>query len=121
MKDKAFIRALGLRVRTLRERQDLSQEELAHRAGLSALTVSKIELGAVDARIGTVHRLGRSLGLTTAEVLSDIETAQPDRQLRRLINEVVAHLGQHDLATVKVLKGIVEQAISLKTSVRRKR
>lgn len=121
MRDKTFIRALGLRVRTLRERQGYSQEELAHRSGVSSLTVSKIELGGVDARVGTLNRLARTLGISTGELLSDMDSGQPDREHRKAVNEIAASLTGHDLSTVKTVQRIVSGALSLKGVPRRRR
>jgi len=51
-------------VRTLRRRAGLSQEELAHAAGLSATTVAKIEQGG-SVRMESFARLAEALGVDT--------------------------------------------------------
>ena len=50
-------------LREARRSLGLSQEELARRAGLSRLTVQKLEAGAIDPRVSTLVVLLRALEL----------------------------------------------------------
>lgn len=120
MKEKTFIRMVGLRVRTFRERQKLSQEELAHRAGVAVLTVSKIELGTADARIGTLSRLAKALSIPVGELLSDMDGSQPDRLHRKMVNDVAVILARQDIKTVKAFLQILETTLSLMEPKRRR-
>ncbi|WP_374625043.1 helix-turn-helix transcriptional regulator [Pandoraea sp.] len=45
-----------------RRAADLTQAELADRAGLSRMTVQKVESGTLDPRISTVLEMARALG-----------------------------------------------------------
>ncbi|MEU4357395.1 helix-turn-helix domain-containing protein [Streptomyces virginiae] len=56
-------------VRKYRRRAGLSQEELAHAAGVSPGTVRKVEQGGT-VRMETLHALARALGVTTATLLA---------------------------------------------------
>ncbi|MDQ0987566.1 helix-turn-helix domain-containing protein [Streptomyces sp. V2I9] len=56
-------------VRKYRRRAGLSQEELAHTAGVSPGTVRKVEQGGT-VRMETLHTLARALGVTTATLLA---------------------------------------------------
>ena len=53
-------------VRRLREDQLLTKAELARKAGVSPLTVSRIESG-LDCRVDTKRKIILALGLTPAE------------------------------------------------------
>jgi transcriptional regulator with XRE-family HTH domain len=59
----------GQRLRYLRKRQALSQAELAERAGITRVTIIKLE---ADARPGawprTVRKLARALGVRPAQL-----------------------------------------------------
>ncbi len=54
------------RVRELREAQLLTKAELARKAGISALTLSRIEAGS-DCRVDTKRKIILALGLAPAE------------------------------------------------------
>ncbi|HEX4817583.1 MAG TPA: helix-turn-helix transcriptional regulator [Nonomuraea sp.] len=56
--------AIGDRLRELRRRRGMTQEELAHASGLSVQVVKKIEQGG-SARLETLHQLARTLGVVT--------------------------------------------------------
>jgi len=55
---------VGDRVRELRRRRGLTQEELAERSGISKTVIAKIEQGG-SARMETYHQLARTLGVRT--------------------------------------------------------
>jgi transcriptional regulator with XRE-family HTH domain len=55
-------------LREARRARGLSQAELAERAGLSRMTVQKLEAGVIDARVSTLDVLLRALGLELAVV-----------------------------------------------------
>jgi len=60
-------RLIGARVRALRG--DRSQEDLARNAGVSDGTLSAIERGRSDPRLGTLLRLVQALGIGSVEEL----------------------------------------------------
>jgi transcriptional regulator with XRE-family HTH domain len=74
MKDKKFSQMLGARLKVLRESAKLSQEALAVAAGISSLTVSKIELGIVDPKASTLFRISGALKLTFEEMFAELST-----------------------------------------------
>ena len=68
-----------------RKAQQLTQAELAESAGLSRMTVQRLESGGLDPRLSTLHELARVLGLELvavptalrASVQALIDTAAP--------------------------------------------
>ena len=58
-----------LRLRELRESRFLTQEELAKAAGITVITVSRIERGVAEARLRTVRKLAAALGVEPAELV----------------------------------------------------
>lgn len=56
-------------IREQRQRRGLTQLKLAERAELSIETVSKVERGLREPRLGVVDRLARALGVDAAELL----------------------------------------------------
>ena len=77
--------AFGRRVRELRHRLGVSQEELADRAGLHWTYLGGIERGERNPALVNVGKLVRALEVTLAEFWSVFEggRAQGKRRLRR--------------------------------------
>ena len=69
--------AVGRRVRELRTAQELSQEELAARAGLHRNYVGSVERGEREIGVTSLARLAGALGLSLAEFF------EPFQQVRR--------------------------------------
>ncbi len=59
---------LGLELQRMREEQGLSVEGLAEKSGVSASTIRGVESGTREARMETVAKLAKPLGLTFDEV-----------------------------------------------------
>ena len=60
--------ALGEAIRQLRNKRGLSQEDLAHAAGVTTGTVSTIERGNSNPTWGTVKRIAQAFGVTIVEL-----------------------------------------------------
>jgi transcriptional regulator with XRE-family HTH domain len=69
----ALQRLFGPHLRSLRELRGLTQEELAARAGLHVTHISLLEHGKRSARIETLERLGKALGIQPRELLPSIK------------------------------------------------
>jgi transcriptional regulator with XRE-family HTH domain len=61
--------ALGNHIRQLRLKRKLSQEELAHLAGIHRNHIGLIELGSVDVRLSTLVRLAPALKVSLSALL----------------------------------------------------
>lgn len=66
-------------LRLLRELQELSQSELARRAGIAQATISAIEKGRVQLGVERARKLGRALGVHPAVLLFPELKAAPKR------------------------------------------
>jgi transcriptional regulator with XRE-family HTH domain len=71
-KESKQLAAFGKKLAEIRKGRGLTQESLAEKAGLSALTVSYIEQGRQWPRIGTLHKLARALGVPVNELLKGL-------------------------------------------------
>ena len=60
---------LGKRVQRLRSATNLSQERLARRAGVSRMTLARLERGEISPRYETLMALSQALGVKLAELL----------------------------------------------------
>ena len=79
---------IGDRIRELRRRRGLTQEELAENAGLSTQVVAKIEQGG-SARMETLHSLARALGVVT---MWFVAAGTPEPQEESLSDLVLADM-----------------------------
>jgi DNA-binding XRE family transcriptional regulator len=65
----------GARLRTVREGLGLSQLELSRRSGIAQESLSRIETGRRDPRLGTLQRLARGLGLSLEQLMGRLSAA----------------------------------------------
>ena len=63
--------AFGRRVRTLRKREGLSQEQLAFRCGLDRTYVGGVERGERNISIVNIEKIARALGLSLRDLFDD--------------------------------------------------
>jgi transcriptional regulator with XRE-family HTH domain len=62
------LRAFGRNVYRLRKKKSLSQEELAHRSGLSYNTLNTIENGKINPTIATIFAMADGLEIHVKEL-----------------------------------------------------
>jgi len=65
-----FLLAFGEHLRSLRKKMGLSQEEIAHRAGIHVTYLSGIERGFRNPSTRNLRRLAQALGVPTRELFS---------------------------------------------------
>ena len=70
--DDAERRAVGATIRVARESAGLSQLELARRSGMAQESLSRIETGRRDHRLGTLRKLAKGMGLSLDEFLDKL-------------------------------------------------
>ena len=67
-KEYAQRRAFGARVRALREEQGLSQEALAHAAGLDRSYMGGVERGQRNVALDNIHRIADALNVEAGDL-----------------------------------------------------
>lgn len=67
------LEALGAAIRKVRKAQGISQEGLAHQAGIDRSYMSSIERGMQNPGIVTVLAIARALDLTATELMAHAE------------------------------------------------
>jgi transcriptional regulator with XRE-family HTH domain len=65
--------ALGSAIRQLREREGLSQEALADRAGITREWLSKVESGSKSAGWRTLNQIAAGLGVRMIDITALVE------------------------------------------------
>ena len=62
---------IGDKVRRERIRQALRQDELAHRAGITPTTLSRIERNESEPHVSTIRSLAKALGVKPADLIPE--------------------------------------------------
>lgn len=111
-------RDAGRRLAALRESRGLTQEELAHRAGISTKTVSRFENGRHDGRRQTVRSIAGALEVEEAAILGppraplglDAGPSQLDQiqQTLRELGESVQKLAADNARLKRMLKELAD-------------
>lgn len=73
MRRHRVLREFGLRVRSLRESEHLSQERLAERTGMSRNYLGSIERGEVNPSLLKIASLARALNVPLERLLADVK------------------------------------------------
>ena len=81
---------IGQRVKALRLMADLSQDELAQRAGLQRTHIGRIEGGKYAVNIETLQAIAEALGMTVDIIDPGLQDLAP---LKRLTPPMVGSLG----------------------------
>lgn len=68
---------IGLRIMTLRKMQELSQEQLADRAGISRSHLSRIEAGKFSVTFDNLQTIAEALGMTVDIIDSRLRDLAP--------------------------------------------
>lgn len=72
--------AFGLAVRRIRQERAITQEELAHRAGISLTSVARLETGRHGVRLETVLNMARAMQITGSELVAECERGMKRRR-----------------------------------------
>lgn len=72
MRRQRVLREFGLRVRNLREAQEISQERLAERTGMSRNYLGSIERGEVNPSLLKIASLAQALKVSLAELCLEV-------------------------------------------------
>ncbi|MDQ6954340.1 MAG: helix-turn-helix domain-containing protein [Mariprofundaceae bacterium] len=64
---------IGITIKTLREKQSLSQRSLAEQAGISAAALSQLESGRASPSVATLEKLADGLGISIASFFLQAE------------------------------------------------
>jgi transcriptional regulator with XRE-family HTH domain len=62
---------IGDRLKTLRVRRALTQQELADRAGVSSNTLNRIELNKAEPHMSTLRKLAKALDVDPSELVGE--------------------------------------------------
>ena len=118
---------VGMLVRTAREAADLSQRDLAARAGTTQSVVGRIEAGIGSPRVETMERLLQAAGFRAQVVLEPLVVEDPvvaayKRDIdRTLVRENLAKTAEERVRALQALQHLATEAQRAGTARRRRR
>ncbi|MDE6851649.1 MAG: helix-turn-helix domain-containing protein [Lachnospiraceae bacterium] len=92
---KVFYQAVGMRIRSLRQKKRYTAEELAEMAGISAKYLYQIEYGNVGFSTEILYKIARSLEVTTDFLLSENQGITQDKDLSVLLSSATKEVREH--------------------------
>lgn len=92
---KEFYRAVGKRIRSLRQNKRYTVEELAEMAGISTKYLYQIECGNVCFSTEILYKIARSLEVTTDFILSENYRAAQDKDMSALLSSATKEEREH--------------------------
>jgi transcriptional regulator with XRE-family HTH domain len=105
---------VGRRLRSLRNRQAWTLDELAARSGVSRRMIVNIEQGSANASIATLLRLGSAFGIALSELVEGLESREPaGSQVRRAGERSVLWAGEHGGEAILVASAKVPDMVEL--------
>lgn len=96
---------LGRRVKELRKKRGLTQEELAERASVDVKYLGNIERGRENPTVGTLEKLANALSVKTHQILTFEHELKGERLLRRRIIQVLEKCDETELRIILKLVG----------------
>ena len=111
-------KVIGNRLRDLRKKKGLSQEELGWKANLHYTYVGAIERGEKNVSIVTIGKIARGLGISINEVFhSPMDIKDPDK----LKGSILKEIEKSDPEVQKVILDIVKELNALKARLESRR
>lgn len=94
-------------LKTLRERKNLTQEELAKAVGIAKNTYIGYEKGEREPRLTELKKLARMLGVTLAELCLDVNVRTVSDDLVMLFDEVKDFTDEEKKTFIEVVEALV--------------
>jgi transcriptional regulator with XRE-family HTH domain len=90
---------IGLRLRELRKKRGLSQEQAAAQAGITTSHLSNIESGKENPTVDTFTGLASTLGVSLSDIF-DIEHQVKKKELQKIINQTAEKSSEEELRLI---------------------
>lgn len=90
-------RAVGRRIKTVRQGKELTQDQLAEQVGLSPKYISGIERGVENPTMDNLIRLAKVLGVEPYDLFLFGESEESEKALRKGIEKMLREADQEKL------------------------
>ena len=99
---------LGARLAVERERQGMSQAELARRSGVSQSSVARIEDGSRSPTIGMLEKLAHGLGLELKDLVEELGVRPTQPRAEQAFYRLCDKLREQDAGFLKAVEHLVK-------------
>jgi len=107
---KQILEEFGKRIRELRKQKNLSQEDLAERAGLHYTYIGQVERGKKNPSLKSIEKIAKALDTSLPDLFLFLEKRAPKDSLKQQILDTIADMDTRTLKLIlKVVKAIVEK------------
>lgn len=69
VRDKKYLKAFGIHLRKIRNKKQISQEELNFNAGVGKNQIGNIERGEINPTLSTLRAIAKALNISLRELL----------------------------------------------------
>ncbi len=90
---------IGNRIKELRARKDVTQEQLAEIAEINVKYLSKIEMGTKNPTLNVFIRIAKALDVDIEDIFNQLEIEDPAKRLPA-INALLSQASEEQLKTV---------------------
>ena len=97
---------VGVRIRDIRAKNRITQEQLAEKMGISSKYLSSIERGKENPTLNTLIRLAEGLDVDLGEVFQDLEMEDPAKR-RELALDMVRNADEDQMQMIAKFLGAV--------------
>lgn len=111
--EKAFFKALGQRIATLRKEQGLNQTQLGELLGMAQQMVASYEIGRRRVPVSLLPRLARTLGVPTETLIGEEATRGkrgPPPKLQQQMERISRLPRPKQRFMVEMLEAMIQQA-----------
>lgn len=100
--------AVGKRIKEAREREGLTQEELAEYVDMSSAHISVIERGKKGLRLENLVRIANVLGVSPDELLQDVANQAQIGVINELTDQIMQLPPEQRARVVNAIKAMIE-------------
>jgi len=101
------LKRLGLRIKDLRRKKKLTQDELSELAGMNGKHIGEVERGIINISIQNLDKIAESLGVSLLALL-DVEHQKSKDELCR---EVIKILDESDYEQVQIIHRVINNIV----------
>jgi transcriptional regulator with XRE-family HTH domain len=99
---------IGIRLKELRSRRNLTQEQLAERAGVNSKYINSIERGKENPTLDTFIKLAETLDVTIGEFFRQLEIEDTEKRMSKIKSILDQASPEQQGLILEILSAILE-------------